>query len=267
MARYHITQDGLPGLCKAQEGNCPLGGNEEHYSDKLDALKAAEVKLQEENDHLATLKKNVIYHVGDSGKVEECPYREGYCKVKAFGLYPTVHNGNKNVVAGAAQGLQKAHFTERKRPGRPLGKMPEALQKVQENPVAQEDALTGEARDLLQGGPSRLGPRVKGIHKVTPGDSIIVRPPGSSRRVAYNTLRDALKAGWDYNDIKVETYSASHCSHTLVTPDWDDESHWDVSTVRGGLTQMSRGGLEAQWAWEEARKKNSMPVSRRVTHC
>lgn len=31
MARYHITKKGEPGKCTAQPGNCPLGGEGEHY--------------------------------------------------------------------------------------------------------------------------------------------------------------------------------------------------------------------------------------------
>ena len=32
MAKYHVKKDGTPGVCHAQEGNCPLGSSNEHFS-------------------------------------------------------------------------------------------------------------------------------------------------------------------------------------------------------------------------------------------
>lgn len=31
MAKYHIKKDGTPGVCRAQNGNCPFGGESEHF--------------------------------------------------------------------------------------------------------------------------------------------------------------------------------------------------------------------------------------------
>lgn len=47
MAKYHIKKDGTPGLCRAKEGNCPLGGSESHYSNLEDAEVAAQTQLEE----------------------------------------------------------------------------------------------------------------------------------------------------------------------------------------------------------------------------
>lgn len=35
--RYHINKHGVPAVCKAQPGNCPLGGNDNHFNTKKDA--------------------------------------------------------------------------------------------------------------------------------------------------------------------------------------------------------------------------------------
>lgn len=32
MTRYHVKKDGTPGVCHAQEGNCPLGDSSQHFS-------------------------------------------------------------------------------------------------------------------------------------------------------------------------------------------------------------------------------------------
>ena len=31
MARYHVKKDGTPGICHAQPGKCPLGGEGQHF--------------------------------------------------------------------------------------------------------------------------------------------------------------------------------------------------------------------------------------------
>lgn len=37
MSKFHINKHGVPAPCKATEGNCPLGGDEEHFSSQADA--------------------------------------------------------------------------------------------------------------------------------------------------------------------------------------------------------------------------------------
>ena len=40
MAKYHIKKNGTPGVCHAQEGNCPLGGVKQHYNSLEEANNA-----------------------------------------------------------------------------------------------------------------------------------------------------------------------------------------------------------------------------------
>ena len=42
MAKFHINEAGNPGICSAQEGGCPFGGELEHYSTAEDARHAYE---------------------------------------------------------------------------------------------------------------------------------------------------------------------------------------------------------------------------------
>lgn len=44
MAKYHISKDGTPGVCHAQNGNCPLGGADQHYPTMEAAQAAADEK-------------------------------------------------------------------------------------------------------------------------------------------------------------------------------------------------------------------------------
>ena len=44
MAKYHIKRDGTPGICRAKDGNCPLGNESELFSTKEEAQNYADKK-------------------------------------------------------------------------------------------------------------------------------------------------------------------------------------------------------------------------------
>ena len=46
MDKFHISSDGNPRVCSASEGNCPIGGNENHYTSKEAARAAFEASLK-----------------------------------------------------------------------------------------------------------------------------------------------------------------------------------------------------------------------------
>ena len=45
MARYHINKKGVPAICHAQSGKCPLGGTNEHYP----SAEAAQSAIDKQN--------------------------------------------------------------------------------------------------------------------------------------------------------------------------------------------------------------------------
>ena len=47
MAKYHVKKDGTPGVCHAQEGNCPSGDSSQHFSSKVEAQDYAD-KINEQ---------------------------------------------------------------------------------------------------------------------------------------------------------------------------------------------------------------------------
>jgi len=55
MAKYHLNEKGVAGVCRAKEGNCPLGGDKKHFESKEDAQKAYE-KIMENQLHEAFTK-------------------------------------------------------------------------------------------------------------------------------------------------------------------------------------------------------------------
>lgn len=46
MAKFHISKNGLPALCKAEKGKCPLGDNKEHFS----SLESAQIYADKVNE-------------------------------------------------------------------------------------------------------------------------------------------------------------------------------------------------------------------------
>lgn len=46
MNKYHISKNGMPSVCKAKSGNCPLGDDNKHF----DTLEEAQVYLNNENE-------------------------------------------------------------------------------------------------------------------------------------------------------------------------------------------------------------------------
>lgn len=57
MAKFHIKKDGTPGQCRATKGNCPLGGEGEHYSLAEEAQAAAQEKFEKGDSLVNTSKK------------------------------------------------------------------------------------------------------------------------------------------------------------------------------------------------------------------
>ncbi len=53
MSKYHVKKDGTPGICHAQEGNCPLGDSSQHFSSKEEAQDYAD-KVNENNANNVT---------------------------------------------------------------------------------------------------------------------------------------------------------------------------------------------------------------------
>lgn len=45
MTKYHINGEGNPGVCSAESGNCPFGGDANHYSTKEKAREAFELSM------------------------------------------------------------------------------------------------------------------------------------------------------------------------------------------------------------------------------
>lgn len=48
MTKYHVKLDGTPGICRAKSGNCPLGGDNEHYLTEAAAQRAAQQEMEKE---------------------------------------------------------------------------------------------------------------------------------------------------------------------------------------------------------------------------
>lgn len=58
MSRFHINKHGVPAPCKAKPGNCPLGGDDQHFKTKEEAQAYAD-KINEQKHSLLPQVENV----------------------------------------------------------------------------------------------------------------------------------------------------------------------------------------------------------------
>ena len=149
---FHIKKDGLPGKCTAQAGNCPLGGADDHYTTQLEAIVAAEKKLLAENDdYLEGNKKSPVYHIGENGAVEECPFRSGYCSVKPYGKFNNKHSTDKAIAEGNARAFREIQAKDSPASTRPKPATPAPRPKVAADPITNEARkLRGDIYDSYQ---------------------------------------------------------------------------------------------------------------------
>ena len=73
MAKYHVKKDGTPGICRAQDGNCPLGDTNEHFSNVQDAQEYAD-KLNEQRIKRDKLGKDYIRNTYFGYEVDKIVY-------------------------------------------------------------------------------------------------------------------------------------------------------------------------------------------------
>lgn len=89
MAKYHINSKGVPSICRAEKGNCPFGGDEQHFSNVNEAQEFAN-KLNEDRYGLF---KNV-----DNNKEYSIP--EGTPQVNKIDKEEFVNNNHKLLKSG-----------------------------------------------------------------------------------------------------------------------------------------------------------------------
>ena len=141
--RFHIGQDGLPRVCRAQEGACPLGSENEHYSTKLEAIVAAERKLLAENEAFSTVTKGAaVYHLSERGAVEDCPFRDGRCPVRPYRKYANIHTRDKAEAESSARAFRELEAIQSPAP------RPQSTRKNSADVSVASDPITNEARGL-----------------------------------------------------------------------------------------------------------------------
>lgn len=74
MSKYHVNSNGEAGKCRAQKGNCPFGGETEHYDSIEKAQAAAEKQLEQEFSDVSTVVKAPEQSdTSNNGKTNEAP--------------------------------------------------------------------------------------------------------------------------------------------------------------------------------------------------
>lgn len=71
MAKYHINKNGTPAICKAKDGNCPLGGEGEHFDSKEEAQVEADRRGESEFGIINGVKQSDKKKDNDEKEAEE----------------------------------------------------------------------------------------------------------------------------------------------------------------------------------------------------
>jgi len=58
MSKFHINKHGVPAPCRAKKGNCPLGGDETHFSSEKEAQKYIDEKNERDYDLMPKVSSN-----------------------------------------------------------------------------------------------------------------------------------------------------------------------------------------------------------------
>ena len=74
MAKFHINKHGVPAPCKAKPGNCPLGGDETHFSSLEEAQEAID-KINKEKHGLLSEMNTIMTYDGVSVKEGDSIFR------------------------------------------------------------------------------------------------------------------------------------------------------------------------------------------------
>lgn len=72
MSKFHINKHGVPALCKAKSGNCPLGGAEQHFNSQEEAQAYAD-KINEQEHSLLPQVESKTYFGLDEGGFKDLP--------------------------------------------------------------------------------------------------------------------------------------------------------------------------------------------------
>ena len=91
MAKYHINKNGIPAICKAKDGNCPLGGEGEHF----DSEEEAQVEADRRGENEFGIIDGVKQSEEKKETREEKEKREEKERKAFFNKYKKIVNDNK----------------------------------------------------------------------------------------------------------------------------------------------------------------------------
>ena len=114
MTKYHIKKNGTPGICNAQEGNCPLGGVKQHYNSLEEANNAADL-VNEKNILIENLSnaKNKFQQRRIERKIRELnselnlPPYDGYTTEKEYNKQEQKKIDRENYLKSIAEKEEK----------------------------------------------------------------------------------------------------------------------------------------------------------------
>jgi|GEM_PF-4597839 len=80
MTRYHINKHGVPAVCKAKPGNCPLGGDDQHFTNIEEAQDYADTLNEDKYGLFKNVDSNVKYVIPENTPKETIINHENFIK-------------------------------------------------------------------------------------------------------------------------------------------------------------------------------------------
>lgn len=66
MSRFHINKHGVPAPCRAKPGNCPLGGDDQHFTTKEEAQEYSDSTNEKKHSLLPQVKNNTDFNLDET---------------------------------------------------------------------------------------------------------------------------------------------------------------------------------------------------------
>lgn len=117
MARFHINKHGVPAPCRAKPGNCPLGGDEQHYNSQEEAQEAADIANEGEHGLLKGLQKSKGFDPNSSEyKDKRLDYREADITLTdgsmVEGYIYKIDEDNELILLNGPDGQERINFED-----------------------------------------------------------------------------------------------------------------------------------------------------------
>lgn len=205
MNKYHINKHGVPAVCRARSGNCPLGGDEQHFNSEQEAQEYAN-KVNEERYQMLPEVNNEDYidekYLPFYDKVLEHDNFDSFARQNAKDIVKSKMFPKESVYEDSLQMWKDVHYHNS---AKELHKVSdeEAIQVIQDN--IRPSALSGWFRNY----DSNYKPEIEQV--------LITNPEvrNASMNIAHRVYQESTGEQIEFDDFlnkEIEVYRGGNFS-------------------------------------------------------